>query len=464
MSRTRFREMPGNPASVFGAAWLPDGEVGVDIASAGYVEQEIAANGEAGIWGYDDAGSAALHGGRSYSTRLVIRRPADPHRFSGTVLLEPLHPDLDKAPTWRMTHRWVLAEGHAWVGVTHSAAIAADLAERFERYRGLDIPRVGAGFSADIVGQIAVSLKAGELPVAGVARILLSGWSITGSLCRVYLQDGFLGRHAGPDGAPAVDGILIGKSSGAFGRPGFPPLSEQSPPLPDDDPRRTVRGLVPTFEVLSETEGETHLPVLRDDSDAPGDRYRLYQVAGTSHRQLQPETILTNDVQYAATGGELGDTRINEEPSDERFELFGSALFAALLRWVADDVAPPRAPRFAYAETGALARDADGVVVGGIRPPWISVPTAVHRPSSTPAPGACLPLARFPATGGPEQAASMIGHRIPFSPEEFALRYGGEADYRARLAAACDELVAAGLATRLDADSYLAEVLERRSR
>lgn len=441
----------------FGTSWLPDARHGVDLAAFGYIEEEFELSGVAGEWEYDDAFAPRVKQQIPFVTRILLRRPSDPARFSGSVQLEPLHPDLDNAPTWKAAHGWMLRNGHAWVGVTQSAPVAADLAERFpDRYGRLSLPAAGLGH--DILGAVAVALKDGAFPLAGVELVTMSGWSITGSFCRVYLQEGFVERHRTADGRRGVDAMIIGKTSGAFLRAGYPPLSAQCEVLPADDARRTVRGRIPVFEVLTESEAETHAPVLRDDSDDEGDRYRLYEVAGTSHRQLRPDDVLTNTAQYAEAGGELADTRITELPSDARFELFAGAAFENLERWVRDGIAPPRVPRFERTEDGALARDADGTVIGGIRPPWIAVPTARYRPSSTPAPGACLPLARFPGTGTPEQSASLIGHRIPFTAAELAARYRDADDFRARVAAHCAELVDARLMLRDDAERAVADV------
>lgn len=451
---------PGAAAVPFGAAWLPGPRLGVDLDTAGYVEDELLVRLRAGRWDYDAEWQPERRETHDVTTRVLVRRPAELAAASGLVLLEPLHPDLDKALTWDQAAPWVLRSGHTWVGVTQSAVVANDLAERFPRYEKLSIPAVGSGLALDVVGQVAVALREGALGPVRAERILLSGWSITGSLCRVYLQEGFGERHLAA-GHPAVDGILIGKSSGAFDPAGYPPLTAGGRTLPPDHPRRTVRGAVPTIEMLSETEGETHGPVLRPDSDEPGDHYRLVQIAGTSHRELRSETHLTNDHQYAAAGGELSDPRITQTPSDARFDLFVSAALDQLDRWVRGASKPPHAPRFAYrpgpdGTPGALERDADGVVVGGIRPPWLTVPTATYLPTSTPAPGALRPLERFAATGSPEQAARMIGHRVPFDRAELDRRYGSAVEYHRRLTAAVKELVAAGLVLPEEGAAHLA--------
>ncbi len=441
-------------AAPFGAAWLADPGVGVDLSAFGYVEEELWLTGVAGEWGYDDDFTPVVLQPVRYATRALVRRPLDSARFSGTVQLEPLHPDLDRAPTWQVANAWIMARGHAWVGVTQSATVADDLAARWpSRYGGLHISRPGLGY--DILGAVAVALKGGRLPIQDVRSVTMSGWSITGSLCRVFVQEGFVTRHLDGGGISAVDAVLIGKSSGGLVGAGYPPLSRDATALPPDHPRRVVTGTVPTFEVLTESEAETHGPVLREDADRPDDRYRLVQIAATTHRELRPAEVSPHEIQYAASGGQLSDTRINEVASDARFGLFAGALLEHLDRWARSGAVPPRAPRFEYTPDSRLRRDPTGTVIGGIRPPWLAVPTSHYRPTSTPAPGACLPLARFPGAGTPAHAASLIGHRVPFTADELATRYRNAAQYRALSAAHCDELVDQGWLLRADAESYL---------
>ena len=55
-----------------------------------------------------------------FRTRIVVRRPSDPDRFSGTVVVEwhNVSAGIDAAPDWGFFHRHLAAQGHAWVGVS----------------------------------------------------------------------------------------------------------------------------------------------------------------------------------------------------------------------------------------------------------------------------------------------------------------------------------------------------------
>jgi hypothetical protein len=464
MILNHLRELDAFAASQpLGTSHLPaDGaSVGVDLGPLGYREREFLAAGTAGLYRHRDDGALEQIGEQPYVTRVLVRTPAA-ERFNGVVVAEPLHPDYDTALTWQTAHSWITDTGAAWVGITQDHRMAATMREAFDpqRYNELSIPAEGLRW--DIVGGILAALRTpGRSPLAELADRVrytyLSGWSNTGSFCRVFLMDGFHERHRLADGAPAVDGYLIGIYSGAAGAAGYLPLDEDSPVLPDDDPRRVIGPAdVPVFEVLSELESETHGPAFRADNDGPGDRYRLYQVAGTSHDNPQLWRVLTNRAQFADRGHDVPVRRINEPLSDARMDAVARAAYALLHRWVAAGTPPPRAERFAFAgpagngDAQELARDERGNVLGGVRTPWVEAPVAVYRPHSTPVPGYCLPSPWAPM-GTAELVAWLIGHADPLPAEELRALYPTRQDYLDRYEAACARLAEQGLLLEPDA-------------
>lgn len=430
---------------------------GVELFTRGYSEREYLVSGVATVWTYDAAGVAAADHEAPFTTRVLVRAPVDPARFTGTVIAEALHREYDVAPTWGATHAWITATGAAWLGVTQDPISATSMREAFdpERYAALSIPEAGLGY--DIVGAVARAARDGEFGVpAPVPHMLLTGWSMTGTFCRVFLGDGFHARHRRHGGRPVFDGYLIGISSGAAPRAGYAQLSDLAAAPATGDPRRTIGAHdVPVIELLSEFESETHVPCLRADSDAGADRYRLYQVAGTSHLSFGGFGHTVNREQYRRRGLPVPDRRINEPPSDARGDTLARGVLAALARWVSDGVAPPRVQRFAYdhgapapvnptGDAVALQRDQDGNAVGGLRTPWVAVPVASYVPHSTPRPGSCLPAPGAP-TLTPEHVAALIGHATPLSPAALRARYGTRAHYLARYGDACNALHAEGL-------------------
>jgi hypothetical protein len=459
--------LPADRDSVpFGAAWLPRHRRGVDLAAHGYVEEEYLVSGQADDWTWDDDLRPVPAGPRPFTTRILLRRPADPAVFSGAVYLEPNHADFDRSLTWSATAPWLVRSGHAHVGVTQEPATVPDLA-RWDpvRYAALSIPRPGQRW--EIVGLVAALVKIGAcLPVGyPVSRVVMSGWSQTGTFCRTFLGEGFHGRsRAG--GRPAVDGYIICISSGGAGRPGYGVL-RPSAELPLDDPRRTVGAQgVPVIELLSEGESETHRAVLRPDSDDPADPYRLYQVAGTGHVNGRHE-LAVNRLQMADRGWAVKPTEVNERLTDGRMDLAARAVFAAMDRWLADGTLPPRMQsRFGYGDPAGpatrgimpeslpLARDFDGNVTGGIRTPWVEVPLGGHFPHSTPVPGRCEPAPHAPYAD-PAMLANLWAHLLPFPAAELARRYGDRDQYLARLETAALASVKSGWLLGEDLPEYL---------
>jgi hypothetical protein len=450
-----------------GAAWLPARQRGVNLAAHGYVEQEYLVSGQADDWTWDDALRPVALGPQPFVTRILLRRPADPAAFSGAVYLEPNHADFDRSLTWSATAPWLVRSGHAHVGVTQEIATLPDLA-RWDagRYGTLSIPHPGQRW--DIVGLVAALVRNGADVLTGypVDRVIMSGWSQTGTFCRTFLGEGFHARSQ-VDGKPAISGYIICISSGGAGRPGYGVLR---PPalLPLDDPRRTVGAhRVPVVELLSEGESETHRAVLRADSDDHGDAYRLYQVAGTGHINGRHE-LVTNRLQMADRGWPANPAEVNERLTDGRMDLAARAVFAAVDRWAADGTAAPRMPsRFSYddpagpatrgimPESLPLLRDADANVTGGIRTPWVEVPLGGHLPHSTPVPGRCQPAPHAPYAD-PAMLANLWAHLAPFPAAELTRRYGDQDGYRSRLEASAQAAVKEGWLLAEDLPEFLA--------
>jgi len=195
---------------------------------------------------------------------------------------------------------------------------------------------------------------------------------------------------------------------------------------------------VPVIEMLSEGEAETHGAARRADSDGRN-RYRLYEVAGASHM----------------TAHEAGPMALPvvERPSDFPMDMLVGGALHNLRRWVADGVAPPRAPRLEllpHREDGPcglrdealpLRRDAHGNAIGGVRSPWVDVPIARYYPHSTPrpsdAPGLAAPRRRL----SPADVADLMGCMVPFARRKLRALYGTPSTYRERFDAELERLV-----------------------
>jgi hypothetical protein len=424
------------------------------VAEAGYVEEEHLLRGTADLYGYDAEGrTVVVAGERPFTTRAVVRRPADPARATGDVVLEPLHPAGDMASSWPRVGRTILRDGWTWIGLTQDVfGMEATRRSDPERYGALSLARAGLGF--DVMARWASWLRAEELPGVRVDHLFMTGASHTGSFQRVFLGDGFHARARRPDGGPAVEGYLIQISSGGFWLGGYHPLNDGSARPPLDDRRRVIGDHdVPVIELLSEGEAETNRDARRPDADRPDSRYRLYEVPGSCHMSPgEPDTLLAGRATV-------------EEPSDfPMWALAGGAL-ANLRRWAVTGEAPPTAERIALhdhpgdgpcgtaPEALPARRDEHGNALGGVRTPCLDVPVARYYPHAT----LLEPTPVGPPGRPAVDAGQLLGIMERFPPDELRRLHGTVADYRRRFDEGVAALVAEGWILPPDADGMIAQ-------
>ena len=105
----------------------PETALPSDLAAHDYVEQEFFATGTAhafsatsapadGKWTITPTTSAA------YDTRVLVRRPANPAHFSGTVVVEWMNVSAgESAPDWDYLNPVLMEAGDAYIGVSAQA-------------------------------------------------------------------------------------------------------------------------------------------------------------------------------------------------------------------------------------------------------------------------------------------------------------------------------------------------------
>jgi hypothetical protein len=154
----------------------------VDLDAAGWVEEELTAEGTA--TSYRASGDLPADGTfevepdaeADYRTRIVVRRPRDERAFNGTVVVEWLNVSagFDSPPDFGYLADELLRGGYAWVGVT-AQLVGVDGGEGLVRVavpgaptgglRDRDPDRYGAlqhpgdAFSYDIYTQVARALR-----------------------------------------------------------------------------------------------------------------------------------------------------------------------------------------------------------------------------------------------------------------------------------------------------------------
>lgn len=427
-----------------------------DLAAFGYEEQEFLLEGVARS--YELAGERTGDGcwtvkpglEAPFVTRFVIRRPTNQARFSGSAVLEwhNVSAGLDVGPDWSLLHRDLMARGHVWVGVSAQKAgiDGGGLVEGLhlkkaapDRYAGLVHP--GDAWSYDIFTQTGEILRpaAGPSPLGELApaRLTAMGESQSAAFLVTYINgidpearvfDGFF-VHGRPGSGAALDG---------FRAPGRADAEAASRSLADRPERIRDDARVPVLVLQSETDVVLlggGLPAQPD-----GVHLRQWEVAGAAHADtyilsgsyqddghLDPERLAdllrpTTEIFVGTT-----DIPINSGPQQH---YVGQAAFESLDRWVAGGGPPPSASRLDVTEDGrGFHLDENGNATGGVRTPWVDVPTAT--------------LSGLGQRG--EVFAVLFGTTKPFDSVALAARYpGGRDQYMQRFSASLDSTIAAG--------------------
>jgi hypothetical protein len=435
-----------------------------DLAAQGYEEQEYFLQGTAhlygpqGRWGDDGRWSVTLAGSAPYRTRLLVRKPTDPSRFDGTVVVSWLNVNgaFETDPEWAQLGTELMREGAAFVEVSaQMLGIDGPLgAKQWDeaRYGTLDLS--SDALSYDVFSQAAQALRRpkGIDPLDGFAssrRLIASGQSQSAQRLVTYINafqpvtklfDGFLlvsrFRGAAPLGRTLLPAEGVLDPDGAD--PNHPFLPDPLAALVSGPAQAQIRTdtKVPVFVVLSETEARQDRPVRRADSD----RFRTWEVAGASHVDATgtAATIaqLRRDFPKVPTGQLTSCPDPNTFPM--RFAL--RAAVASLARWVAEGTPPATAPPLSIdPKTGDLARDARGNAIGGLRLPAIDVPTA-----------------RYSGQSNGSGYCGLTGATVPFSPSTLAQLYPTPQAFSDAVAGAANAAVAAGHLLADDADGIVA--------
>jgi hypothetical protein len=333
--------------------------------------------------------------GLTYKTAVFVRMPADARRASGIVAVDPLH----SAGIWGMQtllQPYFVARGDVHVGVAASHDVVEHVLKGANpaRYASLDVPDAPDATNEILAGVGALLHRHPDLIVPGVRvrEAILGGWSQTAVVTRAFISSPQ--SHATIDGHRVFDGYFPGQA--AVGSSGGAQVGR----VPDIG--------VPVLELQGERELLVTLSVYgnlgyrRPDSKT----YRLYEVAGMSHINNEPDNPVS-----AFAGSLTCDWPAGATPSAFRQTDIWEMAFDNLVRWVSRGIAPPHAPRIELDAEGAVRRDAYGNALGGVRSVFVDVPTASIMPTSL-APGGVV-----------ANPCAYVGYQLDFNPAQLQQRY-----------------------------------------
>ncbi|MGB0095849.1 MAG: alpha/beta hydrolase domain-containing protein, partial [Solirubrobacteraceae bacterium] len=268
-------------------------------------------------------------------------------------------------------------------------------------------------------------LTYGKRHGSAVDRVYDFGYSQTGSFEYDYIN-AIQPLVEQSDGRPMFDGYIVAVAGGAF--IGAAPINQCEPAPLNGDPRKQFKDAgTPIIHMMSQSDYLRGIDARRPDSDARQDRYRHYEMAGAAH--ATPDELLYSaaPADIVKAGRAVPPASCNEGP---RSRFPSSIFFDAALRnldwWVRLGIAPPHAdPILVSGSPPAPVLDEFGNVQGGLRSPYLDVPTSTWFGSST-GPSFC----------------SIAGHEVPFGKAQLAELYRTHGDYVSKVTRDTVRLVA----------------------
>jgi len=424
------------------------------LAPYGYTEQEFLVSGTAtgNMAGFPQS---ATYPSLPFTTRIIVRRPLNPKRSNGTIVLEWMNVSLqqDTDVDWIEGYRELLHAGFTYVGVSVQPTGVPLAAQDPVRYGQIQIPpyvpnadtvapsQGGPSYGESIFDQIAHALKsaAGAKVLGGrsAQRIIAVGESQSAERLSCYLQ------YAKPID-PVFNGFLIdhGECAG-------PTVTANAPfPYAPKVPTMFLDGM---YESRPGMHNGPHL--------------RVWEIAGASHVDAWigaygeaehnwddtgiPQSYSQETAgNWGLEGGEggvcnlftvSGPVRADELPQQYAHD----AAFAALQTWMTTGRAPavtppldfvPHGPDSPDGAGGGVAADKYGNPLGGLRLPQIQVPVAEYQ-------GTCTS----------QDGQGLIGTTRPFSNAELLKVYPTFAVYRTEMCRASLADIKQGVVLPFDA-------------
>jgi hypothetical protein len=146
---------------------------------------------------------------------------------------------------------------------------------------------------------------------------------------------------------------------------------------------------VPIIHVMSQSDYLFGIPVRREDSDAPADRFRHYEMAGAAHATPDELNFSAAPADITRAGVAVPSMTCGEPPAQPLpSHIFFDAMLRNLDLWVRYGIARPTPRRSRWRRAPAWL-DQFGNVVGGLRSPYLDVPTSTWF-GSTPGAGFCF--------------------------------------------------------------------------
>jgi len=450
----------------------------ISLASYGYTQREYLMSGstdiyrESGIWGPNGRwGVSVAQSGVPYTTRLLVRYPANPAKFNGTVVVEWLNDTTggDQDPVWSEIYTQALAQGYAYVGVTAQTEGMNEL-KSWDSVRYAALGDENDGQSYDIFTQAAEAVRGESATLIGgldVKDVIAAGDSQSAFRLLTYV-------NAIQPLSHAYNGfLLVGRAaltapigSGLVSPAPFPAL---------------IRTDSTTPVIQIETEGDIEELGFAYARQPDNNFLRTWELAGAAHIDLheglyEANTIERENPTLTAPACVFGVVANGATQPDSMgvYELEDSAL-ASLQKWITTGTQPPHGNEISTTPIlNIVERDRYGNALGGVRQPEIQVPTKTYSAINfaQPSEESLSPAGLLSTLEGiftaletgeitnttlrDEGLCLLEGYYKPFSTATLDKLYPTHADYVTKYKAAAAADLADGFLTQADYNSSVA--------
>jgi hypothetical protein len=424
----------------------PMSATAVDLAAAGYTAREFYAEGTANRYAGVGAGSlqtaTVLDGGWPYRTRVMVRTPS-PKKFNGTLVVEwtnvTVGADFEFASA--EASKYLLREGYA-VAVVSAQRVGVERLKTWSptRYAGLSVD-VNACGAAGTTGTVGASLCTDD--------------PLSFDIFTQISQS--LKRNAGGSSAPMPglvvrDVIAIGQSQSARRLQsyynGVQPLSG------------VINGFA-YWDLSNQLRSDLKVPAISGQSEAlslivgpwtTSEFTRRWDVAGSTHASLYAsqyiDAMVARDQSIVGPSGPISFTQWIEPTcttlppfTTVDVGLVFSNAIDSVRRWIRTGVPAAPSINFERDASGALVRDADGRVKGGIRLAQFTAPTADQKA----------------APNGTQFPCSISGWHRDYTPSELKSLYGSHGNYVSQVTQAMVKAASDGYILQVDAAAAIRE-------
>lgn len=419
----------------------------LDLSAFDYVEEEFQISGTGntyskdGRWRSDGKWNKKIsRADLPYSTRMLVRRPADPAKFNGIVIVEWFNNTafMDVDVIWAQSHDELLREGYAWVGVS-AQYFGVTALKAWDKARYGDLHLNTDGLSYDVFSQVGRAVRQqSDLVLGGLTVQGVIGAGESQSAIRLTTYVNAFQAEA----AQVYDGVLL-YSRFALAAPlknGISMLAPSKVFIRDDNALKVLQ---------FETEQDVFMFLFRLARQDDNEYLRTWELPGASHYddygvsnllpQYQRDFPALSSIQLVCRNS------LNKVPQ----HYVVNAALSHMAKWVTTGEAPPVSPRIEY-RNWQVVRDVNGNAMGGIRLPELEAPTATHNYANygSVGSGGNLLVNSF--------ACPFLGNTVPFDQARLEALYPSHDDYVMKFTAAADAALRDGFLLQADYDEAVA--------